>query len=69
MRMTREWNERVSDRDAMSEARATDSMPRSVRRGLAIALGVIGVGAIILVAFRGEAMLLDLSTMIAAFCL
>jgi len=53
----------------MSEARATDSMPRSVRRGLAIALGVIGVGAIILVAFRGEAMLLDLSAMIAAFCL
>ncbi|HRD76618.1 MAG TPA: hypothetical protein PK264_11865 [Hyphomicrobiaceae bacterium] len=44
-------------------------MPRGVRRLVMLALGTLIVGALVLVAVRGEAMLLDLTAAIAAFCL
>ncbi len=42
---------------------ASERMPRPVRLGLTVALGVLMTGAIYLLAVRGEALLVDLAAL------
>jgi hypothetical protein len=55
----------ISDPHAASEtpAGAPDRMPRAVRLGLTLALGGLMLGALYLVAVRGEALLVDLAAL------
>ncbi|MBN9261329.1 MAG: hypothetical protein J0I57_02850 [Hyphomicrobium sp.] len=44
-------------------AEVPERMPRAVRLGLTLALALLMMGALYLVAVRGEALLVDLSTL------
>ncbi|MFN3744701.1 MAG: hypothetical protein ACK4TL_08350 [Hyphomicrobiaceae bacterium] len=55
----------ISDPRAASEmpSGVPDRMPRAVRLGLALTLGGLVLGALYLVAVRGEALLVDLAAL------
>ncbi len=49
--------------DTPSVSRAPERMPRSVRLGLTLALSSLMLGALYLVAVRGDALLVDLAAL------